>query len=186
MIFMIGRTMLDTWEELILADPDLREYYMDTRSDSSRGRVWHKIPSNIHIRFWPEQNPGSSFNAQFRYTDSGKNYSVDVYFNRRSSELPFTEKHRRLRENIIADMALNRVDGGWHLWYGMALQPKTAIDQQRQQWDQNHVFFVARNHDTNLWGDVISLHYDSIMFPGHWQETEQYQDWRYNSRKIIT
>jgi hypothetical protein len=182
MTFMIGKSMLDI-VDLIRRDPELREFYL-AETPVSHGAVWEQIPTQMHMRFWPQNDRDTSFNAVFRSTQGKVRTEVDVHFSKKRSQIPLKTPQMKLWDLIRTELALSR-EYGWHVWTGMTLQPKPTVDSTAKIWDQHHVFFLLRNHTTNAWGDIVGLHYDSLSFRGHWQETELYRDWRMTSRSPV-
>lgn len=169
--------------ELIKLDPELREFYMED-TPSSRGAVWTKTPTKMYIRFWPQNDRDPSFNAIFRYNQGTERTDVDVHFSRTRANIPLTSRQMRMWDNIRTELALAHVYD-WSVWVGMAQQPRENLNQVSRLWDQNHVFFVLRNNSNNLWGDVVSFHYETVSYRGHWKETEQYRDWQMTSRDPV-
>jgi len=170
--------------ELIKRDPELRAFYMD-ETPSSHGAVWTQMPSQMYVRFWPQNNHEPSFNARFRYNQGATRTDVDVHFARRRNQIPLKAAHMRLWDQIRTELVLAR-DYGWHVWTGMAQQPRTTAVPTARLWDQHHVFFLLRNDHTGAWGNIVGLHYETVSFTGRWRETEQYRDWQMTSRNPIS
>ena len=169
--------------DLLQRDPELRAFYTEN-TPSSHGAVWQHMPTRMYLRFWPSAGLDPQFNAVFRYNQGSERTDVDVHFSRRRSDIPLKSQHMRLWDHVRTELALG-TDSGWHVWTGMAQQPRRHLDQTTRLWDQHHVFFLLRNHTTGAWGEIIGLHYETVCFAGHWSETEQYRDWRMTSRSPV-
>lgn len=153
--------------------------------DDSHGELWDKQPTDMLLRFWPQEQT-NSFNTAFRYKIGDKRKEHRVRFEKKRGNVPLNETQYnlwdQLRTELIVNSDYSKMD--LHIWCGMSLLPEN-FDSEQLRWDQDHVFFAIRERYQSKWLKVVSLHYNTMMYHGHWKEHQLYLDWRMTSKDPI-
>jgi hypothetical protein len=172
--------MPDLIAKLYQEDPEIREMILNDQPDMPRGEPWPEQPREMFLRVWPQWDR-SNFGARFRFRLQGVTQEWPVRFYSQHNQVPMNSAQYRLWDETRTEIALSDLTDPHRVWVGMAQWPNTT------DWNQDHLFLMVGPRTDPWSGVVISLHSDTVMYPGGWKKDRDngYRDWGFDSRRPI-